>query len=76
MDCSVPEVIFVSRQQEAYQMLGNSLVNRYVALNLPKVLYSVGTRMQVAIHKPIAAEATICTAMGPSYSQVYIDKIK
>ena len=76
MDCSVPEIIFVSRQQEAYQILGSSLINRYVALNLPKVLYPVGARMQAAIHKPVAGESVPCTAMGPSYAQVYIDAIK
>jgi hypothetical protein len=76
MDCFNPEIIFVTRQQEAYQILGISLTNRYVALNLPKVLYPVGTRMQVAIHKPLAGESVVCTAMGPSYGQVYIDDIK
>ena len=76
MDCFVPEVIFVTRHQDAAQILGSSLINRYVALNLPKVLYPVGTRMHVAFHKPVAGEGVPCTAMGPTYAQVYIDIIK
>ena len=76
IDCFNPEIIFLTRQQEAYQILGNSLNNRYVALGLPKVLYPVGTKLYVSIHSPTSTEMTPCTLFGPTYAQVYIDDIK
>lgn len=75
IDCDVPEIIFLSRQQEAYQVIGNSS-GRYVALGLPKVLYPVGTKMDVAIHRPTGNEAIVCANFGPSLPGVFIEKIK
>jgi len=75
LDCGVPEIIFLDRQQEAYQIIGDSW-GRYLALGLPKVYYPVGTRMYVAIHRPTANEAMICTTRGPSFPGVTIENIK
>jgi hypothetical protein len=75
IDCGVPEIIFLSRQQEAYQVIGNSW-GRYLAIGLPKVLYPVGTRMYVAIHRPTANDAIVCTTFGPSFPGVAIENIK
>ena len=74
-DCGAPDIIFLTRQQEAFQIIGDDK-GRYVALGLPKVNYPVGTKMYVAIHRPTASETVVCTAMGPSWAQVFIDKIK
>jgi hypothetical protein len=74
-DCRVPEIIFLDRQQEAYQIIGNSR-GIYVASGLPKVLYPVGTRMYVSIQRPAADQVLVCTTMGPSYSQVHIASVK
>ena len=75
IDCGVPEIIFLDRQQEAYQIIGDSR-GRYLALGLPKVYYPVGTRMYVAIRRPTANDAIVCTNLGPSYPSVTIENIK
>jgi len=75
IDCRVPEITFLSRQQEAYQIIGDSR-GRYVALGLPKVNYLLGTKMYVSIHRPTLNEAVVCTTLGPSWSQVFIESIK
>ena len=75
IDCGVPLIIFLDRQQEAYQIIGNNW-GRYLALGLPKVYYPVGTRMYVAIRRPIANDAIICTAFGPTFPAVTIENIK
>lgn len=74
-DCSVPEIIFIDRKDEAYRIIGNSQ-GVYVASGLPKVLFSVGARMYVTIQKPDATQLMACTTMGPSYPQVHINTIK
>jgi hypothetical protein len=75
VDCGIPEIVFIDRKEEAYQIIGD---NRgiYVASGLPKVLYAAGTRMYVTIQKPDAGQAVICTTMGPSWNQVQINSVK
>ena len=75
LDCGIPEIVFIDRKEEAYQIIGD---NRgvYVASGLPKVLYPAGTRMYVTIQKPDAAQVVICTTMGPSWNQVQINSVK
>jgi hypothetical protein len=75
MDCRVPEIIFLDRQQEAYQIIGNSR-GVYVASGLPKVLYTVGDRMYVLIQRPATNQLLVCTTQGPSYPQVHITSVK
>jgi hypothetical protein len=75
IDCGAPNITFLTRQQEAFQIIGDSK-GQYVALGLPKVNYPVGTKMYVTIHRPSANEIVFCTAFGPSWAQVFIDKIK
>ena len=75
IDCGVPEIIFLTRQQEAFQIIGDNK-GTYVALGLPKVLYPSGTKMDVLIHKPSSTELAVCTTLGPSLAQVFIEKIK
>ena len=75
IDCGVPEIIFLNRQQEAYEIIGDSS-GRYVALGLPEVNYPVGTKMYVFIHRPTVNESIFCTTLGPSWSQVFIESIK
>jgi uncharacterized lipoprotein len=74
-DCRVPEIIFLDRQQEAYQIIGDS-GGVYVASGLPKVLYPVGTRMYVLIQRPDNDQWLVCTTQGPSYPQVHITSVK
>lgn len=75
LDCGVPEIIFLDRQQEAYQIIGDSK-GVYNATGLPKVFYPPGTRMYVSIQKPTNSQLLMCTAMGPSYPQVFINSVK
>jgi hypothetical protein len=74
-DCKVPEIFFLDRQQEAYQIIGDSR-GVYVASGLPKVLYPVGTRMFVSIQRPGNSQSLVCTTQGPSLAQVLIIAIK
>ena len=74
-DCRVPEIIFLNRQQEAYQVIGDSR-GVYIATGLPKVLYPAGTKMYVSIQKPTSSDVIACTTMGPSFPQVHITAIK
>ncbi len=76
-DCKVPEIIFLDRQQEAYQIIGDSR-GIYLAFGLPKVLYPVGTRLYVSIERPAASQQLVCTTMGPGaiWSQVLIKSVK
>ena len=76
-DCKVPEIFFLDRQQEAYQIIGDSR-GVYLASGLPKVLYPVGTRMYVLIERPDASQQLVCTTMGPmpTWSQVLIKSLK
>jgi len=75
LDCRVPEIIFLDRQHEAYQIIGDN-AGVYNATGLPKVLYPVGTRMYVSIQKPNNSQLLACTARGPYFPQVYINEIK
>ena len=75
LDCRVPEIIFLNRQQEAYQIIGDSK-GVYIATGLPKVLYPAGTQLYVSIQKPVMSDMIICTTMGPSYPQVQIKAVK
>ena len=75
IDCSFPEIVFLTRKQEAYQIIGDSR-GKYVALGLPKVFYPAGTKMNVHIHRPSVNEIAVCTTLGPAWSQVIIDEIK
>ena len=75
LDCKVPEIIFLNRQQEAYQVIGNNS-GYYIASGLPKVLYAVGTKMYVTIQKPADGQLLMCTTMGPSFPQVHINAVK
>lgn len=74
-DCGVPEIIFLDRQQEAYQIIGDSR-GLYVASGLPKVLYPAGTRMYVSIKRPVNNEIIACTTMGPGFPQVLVTAVK
>jgi hypothetical protein len=74
-DCGLPDIIFLSRQTEAYQVIGDNR-GMYVALGLPKVNYPVGTKMYVSIRQPSANEIVACTAMGPLWTQVFIKEVK
>ncbi len=75
LDCGVPGVAFITGINEVKQLLNSSL-NIYVATGLPKVYYPTGTRLTVKIKKPEAADAIICTAMGPAFRQVVITEVK
>ena len=74
-DCDAPDIIFLDRQQDAYQIIGDSR-GRYIALGLPDVIYPVGTKLYVSIRRPVANEGILCTHMGPSWSGVVIERIK
>lgn len=75
IDCSFPEIMFITHQQEAYRIIGNNL-GTYVALGLPKVNYPVGTTLFVKMRKPGSNEMVACTTLGTGWSQVYITGIK
>ena len=74
-DCRMPGIIFLDRQQEAYQVIGNSF-GKYIATGLPKVNSLVGTTMYVSSRRPDVNEILVCANMGPSLAQVHIDSIK
>ncbi len=75
LSCYLPEVTFLTRQQEAYQILGaNSSI--FIASNLPKVNYAIGTKLNVKIHKPDINETAICNTLGTVPPQVVIDQVK
>jgi hypothetical protein len=74
-DCQLPSIGFETRRQEAYTILGDSR-GTYIALGLPKVLYSVGTKLKVRFRKPTASEDIACTAFGPAWSHVLITEMQ
>lgn len=74
-DCRVPQVAFLTGVNEVKQFLNSSL-NIYNATGLPDVNYAPGNRLTVKIKKPEAADAIVCTTMGPSYMQVVITEVK
>ncbi|MEO5562774.1 MAG: hypothetical protein ABIR18_05045 [Chitinophagaceae bacterium] len=75
VDCKLPEIAFLTRQQEAYSILGDKR-GTYIGLGLPKVLYPVGTKLTVRMRKPNASEALACTAMGISWTHAMITEVQ
>ncbi len=73
INCGIPDISFVTRIDEAKKIL-NSKSDIYVALNLPKVNYSVGQHLSVKIKKPDPGIA--CTTLGISFPQVEITDVK
>ena len=75
IDCGFPEIIFLSKQEEAYQVIGNNM-GTYIALGLPKVNYQVGDKLCVKINKPSGDQDVACTMLGISWAHVFISDVK
>jgi hypothetical protein len=73
IDCGLPEIIFLTNQMEAYAIIGNDL-GTYIAQGLPKVNYSIGTKLWVKIRKPQGDELIACTTLGPGWAHVFISE--
>ncbi len=75
LDCALPEIIFLTNQKEAYEIIGDNK-GIYLAYGLPKVNYQPGDKLWVKIRKLESNEAVLCTTFGPSWSEVRITEVK
>jgi hypothetical protein len=75
MDCALPEIVFLTNQDKAYDIIGDRK-GRYIAYGLPKVNYQAGDKLWVKIRRPVNDEFVLCTTYGPGWAEVTITDVK
>lgn len=78
-DCGIYQIKITNGQDKVESIVGNSVgTNIYIAKNLPEELKVNGLKIILDLRKPTAEnnELGICTALGPSYTWVFVTKAK
>lgn len=78
-DCGIYQIKVTEGQQKVASIVGKSVgTDIYIASNLPEELKINGLKIILDLRKPKAGnnELGICTALGPSYTWVFVMKAK
>jgi hypothetical protein len=78
-DCGIYQIRITEGQDKVETIVGKSIgTNIYIANNLPEELKTNGLQILLDLRKPEleSNELGICTAMGPSYTWVFVTKAK
>ncbi len=75
-DCGIYEIKITKGLQDVKKIVGTSGNSIYIAENLPHSLQKSGLKIVLDIRKPKNNELGLCTAMGPSYTWLYVVRAK
>jgi len=76
-DCGIYEIKITKGLQDVKKIVGTSVGNSiYIAENLPHSLQKSGLKIVLDIRKPKSNELGLCTAVGPSYTWLYVVRAK
>ena len=73
-DCHICLIKFLNNINKVDSIAGRKtpVDSVYYALNMPTELRAAGTIIRLIIREPMYIELPVCTALGPSYSSVYV----
>jgi len=75
-DCKKHEIRFSNDLDKVIELFGKSIVDVYIAGNLPDSLKIPGLKIVLNISKPSTPSFAACTTMGPTHNWVWITNAK